>query len=221
MNVAGPQWAKLLLNAFVVVVGFFILAGAVNTSLVGSNGVLARVAEDGLLPAWLLKPHPTYGTSSRALAVIAGMQVGVILLSAGNILLLGEAYAFGVVWSFVLKTLGMVILRLRGGDRARPYRVPLNLKIAGRDVPLGIMLTFALLLVAAVVNLLTKEVATVAGLAFTAGLLSVLSASDWYSRRRRGGAGSTSPTRRSTWSSSTPKKCPTSPASRSTRAGRG
>ncbi len=187
MNVAGPQWAKLLLNAFVVVVGFFILSGAVNTSLVGANGVLARVAEDGLLPAWLLRPHPTYGTSSRALAVIAGMQVGVIVLSAGNIPLLGEAYAFGVVWSFVLKTLGMVILRLRGGDRDRPYRVPLNLKIAGRDVPLGIMFTFALLLVAAVVNLLTKEVATVAGLAFTAGLLSILSASDWYSRRQRGG----------------------------------
>ena len=58
MNVVGPHWARLLLNAFVVVVGFLILSGAVNTAIIGSNGVLNRVAEDGVLPDWFLKPHP-------------------------------------------------------------------------------------------------------------------------------------------------------------------
>ena len=86
----------------------------------------------------------------------------------------------------MLKTLGMVVLRLRD-RRPRPYRVPLNLSVGGRDVPVGILLIFLLLLTAAVVNLLTKEVATVAGLVFTAGFLSALSASDWYHRRQRGG----------------------------------
>src|SRR5579885_2459082 len=47
MNVVGPPGARLLLNGFVVVVGFLILAGAVNTAIIGSNGVLNRVAEDG------------------------------------------------------------------------------------------------------------------------------------------------------------------------------
>src|SRR5437868_906669 len=46
MNVAGPHWARLALNAFVVGVGFLILSGVVNTAIVGSNGVLNRVAED-------------------------------------------------------------------------------------------------------------------------------------------------------------------------------
>ena len=32
-----------------MVVGFLILAGAVNTSIVGSNAVLNRVSEDGVL----------------------------------------------------------------------------------------------------------------------------------------------------------------------------
>ncbi len=35
---------------FVVVIGTFILSGAVNTAIVGSNGVLNRVSEDGVLP---------------------------------------------------------------------------------------------------------------------------------------------------------------------------
>ncbi len=39
-------------TAFVVLVGTLILAGAVNTAIIGSNGVLNRVAEDGVLPDW-------------------------------------------------------------------------------------------------------------------------------------------------------------------------
>src|SRR5438105_3301764 len=35
MNVIGPLWAQLLLNGFVVVVGSLILAGAVNTAIIG------------------------------------------------------------------------------------------------------------------------------------------------------------------------------------------
>ena len=58
MNMLGPVWLRLLLNAFVVVVGFLILSGAVNTSIVGSNGVLNRVAEDGVLPDWLQAASP-------------------------------------------------------------------------------------------------------------------------------------------------------------------
>ncbi len=63
MQMVGPVWLTLLLNGFVVVVGFLILSGAVNTSIVGSNGVLSRVAEDGVLPDWFLKPHKRYGTN--------------------------------------------------------------------------------------------------------------------------------------------------------------
>ena len=34
---------------FVVLVGVLILSGAVNTSILGANGVMNRVAEDGVL----------------------------------------------------------------------------------------------------------------------------------------------------------------------------
>ena len=53
-----------------VVVGFLILSGAVNTAIVGSNGVLNRVSEDGVLPDWFLKPHPRYGTTSRLINLV-------------------------------------------------------------------------------------------------------------------------------------------------------
>ena len=57
MNVVGPTWAKLVLNTVVVLVGFLILAGSVNTSIVGANSVLNRLADDGVLSAWFQRPQ--------------------------------------------------------------------------------------------------------------------------------------------------------------------
>ncbi len=186
-HVIGPSLLKLVLETFVVVVGFLILAGAVNTSIIGSNGVLNRIAEDGVLPDWFLKPHPRYGTTFRLLYLIAGMQLAVILLSMGHIIVLGEAYAFGVVWSFVFKALAMVVLRFK--DRTpREYKVPLNLRIGGVEVPLGLGLIFLVLLTTAVLNFFTKEVATVSGLTFTAVFLGVFVTSERYHERRLRGA---------------------------------
>ncbi len=85
MHMVGPVPLKLLLNAFVVVVGFLILSGAVNTSIIGSNGVLNRVAEDGVLPDWFLKPHVRFGTSSPILWLIVGLQLFTIVASRGDV----------------------------------------------------------------------------------------------------------------------------------------
>jgi hypothetical protein len=187
MSVAGPHWARLALNAVVVVVGFLILSGAVNTAIVGSNGVLNRVSEDGVLPDSFLKPHPRYGTTYRLIDLVAGLQVFTIVASRGNVLTLGEAYAFGVVWSFVFMALSMLVLRFKQPGR-REYEVPLNLKVRGYEVPLGIGLIFLVLALAAVVNLLTKEVATITGLSFTAILYIAFTTIERARHRRRAGA---------------------------------
>src|SRR5207244_452977 len=147
----GPVLLRLLLNACVVIVGGLILAGAVNTSIIGSNGVLNRVAEDGVLPAWFLKPHRRYGTTYRVLALITALQLLTILASQGNILVLGEAYAFGVIWSFVFQALSMLVLRFKD-PRPREYKVPLNLKVGGVELPVGLGLIFLVLLLTAILN---------------------------------------------------------------------
>jgi amino acid transporter/nucleotide-binding universal stress UspA family protein len=184
-HVIGHAYLKLGLEAFVVVVGFLILAGAVNTAMIGSNGVLNRIAEDGVLPDWFLKPHPKFGTTYRLLRLIAGLQLGVILISQGHMIVLGEAYAFGVVWSFVFKALSMVVLRFKD-KTPREYKVPLNVRVRGVEIPIGLILIFLILLTTAVLNFFTKEVATVSGLVFTAGFLTVFVLSERYHEKRRG-----------------------------------
>jgi amino acid transporter/nucleotide-binding universal stress UspA family protein len=184
MHVLGPVWAKLLLNAFVVVIGALILSGAVNTAIIGSNGVLNRVAEDGVLPTWLLRPHPKYGTTYRVLFLILFLKLFTIIVSQGDVLLLGEAYAFGVIWSFVFMSASMVILRFK--DKSpREFRMPFNLRFGSTEVPFGLIAVFLILIGAAVMNLLTKDVATIAGLIFTGAFLAIFSISERLSHRKR------------------------------------
>ena len=190
MSVAGPISARFLLNAFVVVVGFLILAGAVNTAIIGSNGVLNRVSEDGVMPDWFRKPHPRYGTTYRLLFLILFLQLFTIIASRGDVILLGEAYAFGVVWSFVFKALAMVVLRFKDPS-PREFMVPGNVHIGRYQIPVGLGLIFIILLIAALMNLLTKETATIWGLAFTVCFLTIFMVSEYVHEKRRHGRGLT------------------------------
>jgi amino acid transporter len=186
MHVAGPVGLRLVLNAFVVAAGFLILSGAVNTSIIGSNGVLNRVAEDGVLPDRLQKPHPKYGTTHRILYLIVGLQIFTIVASGGNMVLLGEAYAFGVIWSFFFNALSMLVLRFKD-KRIREFKVPFNIRIGSVELPLGLFFVFCTLGSTALINLFTKEVATIGGLAFSSILMCVFLVTEKITHRHNKG----------------------------------
>src|SRR3989441_9195582 len=75
MYLEGPYTLKLVFHLFVVLVGVLILSGAVYTSIVGSNGVLNRVSEDGVLPDWFRQPHRHFGTTHRIINLVVALQL--------------------------------------------------------------------------------------------------------------------------------------------------
>ena len=183
MHLQGPYALKLLFHAFVVVVGTLILAGAVNTAIVGSNGVLNRVSEDGVLADWFRQPHRRFGTSHRIINIVVGFQILTIVISRGEVTFLANLYAFGVIWSFAMNGLAVLVMRYtHPGDRE--FRVPLNFKLGGVEIPLGLGLITLFLLSIAVVNLFTKPDATVAGLVFSALLFGVFTVSERIVHKR-------------------------------------
>ena len=185
MFLHGPLWLRLLFHGFVVFVGTLILSGAGNTSIVGANGVLNRVSEDGVLADWFRQPHRRFGTSHRIINIIVALQILTIIISGGNVTFLADLYAFGVIWSFAMKGLAVLVLRYtHPGDRE--YRVPPNVKIGGMEIPIGLGLITLILLTIAVVNLFTKPHATMAGLTFSIGLFIVFTASEHIVRKQKG-----------------------------------
>lgn len=186
MYLVGPMPLKLLFHGFVVLVGVLILAGAQNTSIVGANGVLNRVAEDGVLTEWFQKPQHKYGTTYRIINLIVGMQLLTIVVSRGNVYSLAALYAFGVIWSFTMKSLAVLVLRFtEPGHRA--WKVPGNLHIGKTEIPVGLAVIFVVLFSTAIVNLLTKSEATIAGLIFSAVFFVIFTLSERHVIKERHG----------------------------------
>src|SRR5437667_10244474 len=185
MNLEGPFIIRLIFHGFVVVVGTFILAGAVNTAIVGSNGVLNRVSEDGVLSAWFRQPHKRFGTSYRIINIVVALQVITIIISRGDVTFLANLYAFGVIWSFAMNGLAVLVLRYTSPGQ-REFQVPFNFTIRGVQIPVGLGLITMTLFLIAIVNLFTKPVATMAGGAFSILLYIVFTISE--RRGKRGGA---------------------------------
>jgi len=182
MFMTGPDVLKIGFRIFVVVVGFLILSGAINTSMIGSTGVLMRVAEDGVLTDWFRKPHKRFGTSYRIVNLVFLLQMTTIIASRGNVIMLGEAYAFGVIWSFTFNSLAMLVLRWKyHGERG--WKVPPNIKIGKTEYPIGLASVFLVLLTTAIVNLFTKSVATVSGIIFALAFFIIFSLSEIRNKR--------------------------------------
>jgi hypothetical protein len=178
MFLSGPTWARLAFRGFVVLVGVLILAGAQNTSIVGANGVLNRMAEDGVLTPAFQKPHPRFGTSYRVINLIVVLQLLTILVTHGNVFILAGLYAFGVIWSFSFMSLAVVVLRYKDPGN-REWRVPGNPKIFGKEIPIGLMVVSVVLFTTALVNLFTKSEATIAGVSFSAIFFGIFTFSEY------------------------------------------
>jgi hypothetical protein len=136
-----------------------------------------------VLSDWFRKPHPRFGTSHRIVNLVFILQMFTIIVSRGNVIILGEAYAFGVIWSFTFNSLAMLVLRWKyHGERG--WKVPPNIRIGKVEIPVGLFSVFLVLLSTAIVNLFTKSIATVSGVAFAAVFFIIFTISERRNLRK-------------------------------------
>ena len=118
-----------------------------------------------------------FGTSYRIVNLVFALQMFTIIATRGNVITLGEAYAFGVIWSFTFNSLAMLVLRWKyHGERG--WKVPPNIRIGKTEIPVGLLAVFLVLLSTAITNLFTKSVATVSGIIFAAAFFVIFTVSE-------------------------------------------
>ncbi len=88
----------------------------------GQPRILLSMGRDGLLPAWASKVHPRFRTP-HVNTILTGLFVGGISAFA-NINEMVELTNIGTLFAFVLVSLGVLVLRYRDPNRARPFRAP-------------------------------------------------------------------------------------------------
>jgi amino acid transporter/nucleotide-binding universal stress UspA family protein len=138
----------------VVVTASTLLLFASNTAIIGSYHVFLALVNGGFLPRILAVRNPTFNTPHIAVAIATLVPVLVILFSGGEMKLLGDMYAFGLLGAFVFSSLSLDTIRWRLGRR-------------DPGLWLGIFTTL-MVMVAWGVNLLEKPLATYFGGTVTA-----------------------------------------------------
>jgi APA family basic amino acid/polyamine antiporter len=180
-----PGWVHTPLRVYVGLSGAFILLLAAATSVSGFGRLAYSLGEHGQLPRAFGRLHRRTLVSPQAILAAVGISAALILATAPldhPVAFLASLFSFGVLLAFTAAQLAVIQLRRTDPHRRRPFKVPLNVRIRGTEVPIpsvvGAAATFAIWIVA----MATHPAARYAGPAWlAAGLVLYL-----VVRRERG-----------------------------------
>jgi amino acid transporter len=119
ISLLAGHWGSVILQTEVAVSASALLVFASNTAIIGSYHVFMALSRMEFFPAFVLKRNKLRGTPQYSIALSTGIPIIVLLLVNGNIALLGDMYAFGLLGAFSLTCLGLDIVRYRERKAAR------------------------------------------------------------------------------------------------------
>lgn len=96
-----------------------LLVFASNTAIIGAYHVFMALSRMEFFPAVILKRNKLRGTPHYSIALATGIPIIILVIVNGNIALLGDLYAFGLLGAFSLTCLGLDIVRSRERRAAR------------------------------------------------------------------------------------------------------
>lgn len=139
----------------VVLSASMLLLFAANTAIIGAYHIFLALSNSGFLPRVISLRSDRFNSPHIAILIATVVPITVILSTQGELDLLGEMYAFGLLGAFVFSSLSLDVIRWRLGRRDIGFWLGL--------------LTTGMILIAWCINLVEKELATLFG-----GTLTVL-----------------------------------------------
>jgi amino acid transporter/nucleotide-binding universal stress UspA family protein len=142
------------LKLAVVLSASTLLLFAANTAIIGAYHIFLALSKAGFLPRVIALRSDKFHSPHVAISIATLVPIGVILATRGELALLGEMYAFGLLGAFVFSSMSLDVIRWRLGRRDFGFWFG--------------VLTTGMVLVAWCVNLVEKELATLFGGLLTA-----------------------------------------------------
>jgi APA family basic amino acid/polyamine antiporter len=180
----------LVIGPYVALLGTTLLAISANSGVFGASRITYSMARFHLLPPWLAKVHPRFHTPVRSLLVFSGIALVELWLSglSSNVYdVLSNMYAFGAATSYMLVFVSLLVLRFTDPWTPRPFKVPLNIPLRGKDgevryLPLAGILGFLGISSILIFVVFTHAIGRIAGPAWILlGLLIYV----WHRRREK------------------------------------
>src|SRR5262249_42135795 len=164
---AFPHPWNEVMRVFVGISGAFVLLAAATTAISGLGRLAYSLGEHGQLPrAFGRLGRRTLIAPESILAAVVIAGGGLIVVSAAaedDVTFLASLYSFGILLAFAAAQLAVIALRFKQPDLGRPYRVPLNVRIRGADVPVPAVVGLVATLFVWIAAMVTHPAARYAG----------------------------------------------------------
>lgn len=138
--VANFPWGAHILLPWVGILAAVTLFIAANAGLIGASRLSFNMGEYYQLPQFFHKIHPRFRTPYVALAFFALLACTVVALSRGRVSFLADLYNFGAQIAFFFTQLSLILLRIKKPGMIRPFKVPFNVTIKGKSIPIPAVL---------------------------------------------------------------------------------
>ncbi|VVC04598.1 Amino acid permease [Candidatus Bilamarchaeum dharawalense] len=123
-----------IITPIIAFAGFIICFVSANTGIIGASRVVYSMSSSGLVSRRISWIHPKYCTPWWTVIIFS--TIAMVLAFFGDMIFLGELYAFGALTAYTVTNLSLIQLRFAEPNMERPFKIPFNLKINGRDIPL-------------------------------------------------------------------------------------
>jgi APA family basic amino acid/polyamine antiporter len=126
----------LFIGPYVAMLGATLLLISANSGVFGASRITYSMAKFNLLPSWFAKVHPKFRTPVRTLVVFSGIALVELWLAglSSNVYdVLANMYAFGAATAYMLVFVSLLVLRFKDPWTPRPFKVPLNIRLRGKD----------------------------------------------------------------------------------------
>jgi amino acid transporter len=119
ISLLGDKYGGIILGTEVAISASALLVFASNTAIIGSYHVFMALSRMEFFPSFILRRNKLRGTPHYSIALATGIPIVVLIAVRGNITILGDMYAFGLLGAFTLTCLGLDIVRHRERKVAR------------------------------------------------------------------------------------------------------
>ncbi len=113
ISILAGRWGGQFLQTEVAISASALLIFAGNTAIIGSYHVFLALAHMEFFPKILTRRNKLRDTPHYSIMLAVGIPILVLLLVRGDINVLGDMYAFGLLGAFTLTCLSMDIVRYR------------------------------------------------------------------------------------------------------------
>jgi APA family basic amino acid/polyamine antiporter len=127
-------WLHDTMRYLVAISACAILTAACSAAMLGVSRLGRSLAVNRQLPSLVGYLHPRWGTP--VVIIGCGAVLATLLLLTADLEFLLGISAFGATIAFTLVCLSVCRLRWREPARDRPYRMPLNVRVRGGDLPI-------------------------------------------------------------------------------------